>query len=317
MVLELPYGIGVTLRGIELWASDGTLYTSALTAGDVKIYKDGAAGANLGTLPSISVGSTYDVALTASELSAAQCVIEFVDQDGPAYVKRTITVRTVLHPSAFDPQGVILMGTAQTTGTDDTKVRLANGDQPEAGWDIELFAGPVIDRRVIASVNTIGGGDFEAVFDRALAASADNTTQYRIYGGSLATTVAEYQNGLALEATLGTPTDTDLATDLVNVQSVVDALAASDVLYKKATAVTAFVFYMELTAGGAATGITVTAQVSKDGAAFATTSASVVEISDGWYKVDLSGTEMNADEIAFKATGTGCVQRNIKIRTQS
>lgn len=86
--------------------------------------------------------------------------------------------------------------------------------------------------------------------------------------------------------------------------------------YKKATAVTAFGFYMELTAGGPATGITVTVQVSKDGGAFSTVAGAVTEIGNGCYEVDLSGTEMNADEILFKATGTGCNQTTLKIRTQ-
>ena len=86
--------------------------------------------------------------------------------------------------------------------------------------------------------------------------------------------------------------------------------------YKKATGVTAFGFYMELTAGGPATGITVTVQVSKDGGAFSTVAGAVTEIGNGCYEVDLSGTEMNADEILFKATGTGCNQTTLKIRTQ-
>ena len=102
--------------------------------------------------------------------------------------------------------------------------------------------------------------------------------------------------------------------------NVVSSGAAAGVTgYKKNTAVTAFMFYMELTAGGPATGVTVTVQISKDGGAFANVtdgSGTATEVSDGWYQVDLTGTEMNADEVALKATGTACNQRNIKIRTQ-
>lgn len=64
------------------------------------------------------------------------------------------------------------------------------------------------------------------------------------------------------------------------------------------------------------TGITVTATISKDGAAFAACTNSVSEISGGWYKITLTSTEMNADAIALKFTGTGCAQRNVYLRTQ-
>lgn len=105
----------------------------------------------------------------------------------------------------------------------------------------------------------------------------------------------------------------------VGVNVVSSGTAAGVTGYKKNTAVTAFMFYMELTAGGPSTGATVTVQISKDGGAFAnvTDGAGVAtEVSNGWYQVDLTATEMNADEIALKATATSTNQRNIKIRTQ-
>ena len=102
--------------------------------------------------------------------------------------------------------------------------------------------------------------------------------------------------------------------------NVVSSGAAAGVTgYKKATAVTAFGFYVELTAGGPATGKTITVQISKDGGSFANVadgSGTATEIGSGFYQVDLTGTEMNADEVLLKATGTDCNQRNIKIRTQ-
>lgn len=94
-------------------------------------------------------------------------------------------------------------------------------------------------------------------------------------------------------------------------------LLASDVTYKRATAVTAFMFYMSLTDGTPGTGLTVTATISKDGGAFAGVAGAVTEVSAGWYKHNLTGTEMTADEVALKYTATGASQRNIKIRTQA
>lgn len=102
--------------------------------------------------------------------------------------------------------------------------------------------------------------------------------------------------------------------------NVVSSGAAAGVTgYKKNTAVTAFGFYVELAAGGPATGVTITCQVGKDGGAFANVTAGAgvaTEVSNGWYKINLTAGEMNADEVTFKATGTACNQRNIKIRTQ-
>lgn len=51
------------------------------------------------------------------------------------------------------------------------------------------------------------------------------------------------------------------------------------------------------------TGTTVTCQRSIDGAAFANcTTATATEMSAGWYKLNLSGADLNGDRIAFKAT---------------
>ena len=97
----------------------------------------------------------------------------------------------------------------------------------------------------------------------------------------------------------------------VNVVGYTDAAGA----FKKNVAVSAFPFYLELTAGGPATGKTVTVQVSKDGGAFGTVAGSVTEVSGGWYEVDLTATELNADTVAFKATATSTNQRNIAIVT--
>lgn len=203
MLIELEYGQAATLRGIELWDNDGAIYASALASGDVKIYKNGGAGANLGTLPSVSVGNTYDVVLTAAELQTTQAVIEFVDQPaGTAFASRTITIQTWGHPSAFDPQGVILAGTAQTTGTTAAVVRLANGQEPEAGQDIEFVAGPWLGRRVITSVEDMGASNYQATLDRAAPVSLDNTSRYRISGGSLPTSVEEFTADVATAASI-------------------------------------------------------------------------------------------------------------------
>lgn len=53
------------------------------------------------------------------------------------------------------------------------------------------------------------------------------------------------------------------------------------------------------------TGLTVTAEVSKDGAAFGAAGGTVTEIGNGVYHFDASQADMNADQIVFKFTATG------------
>jgi len=60
-----------------------------------------------------------------------------------------------------------------------------------------------------------------------------------------------------------------------------------------------------------ATGLTITAEISKDGGAFAACANSAAEISDGLYKISFTAAERNADVMTFKATATGGDQRTI------
>jgi hypothetical protein len=65
----------------------------------------------------------------------------------------------------------------------------------------------------------------------------------------------------------------------------------------------------------AATGKTVTGQISKDGGAFGALTNAVSEIGSGMYKVNLTQAEMNADVIHLKFAATDCDQRIIPVYT--
>lgn len=64
------------------------------------------------------------------------------------------------------------------------------------------------------------------------------------------------------------------------------------------------------------TGLTVTAQRSIDGAAFALCANSVVEVSNGWYKINLAAADLNGDTVALRFTASGAATRNVTIVTQ-
>ncbi|KKL64803.1 hypothetical protein LCGC14_2161300, partial [marine sediment metagenome] len=86
---------------------------------------------------------------------------------------------------------------------------------------------------------------------------------------------------------------------------------------EKNVALSAFMFTMvDVTDGYTPeTGLTVTAQISKDGAAFVAANNSVSEISAGWYKIDFDQAEMNYDTLAWRFSATGCRDRSITVTT--
>lgn len=107
--------------------------------------------------------------------------------------------------------------------------------------------------------------------------------------------------------------DNFLDTEIADILTAVQALQT----YPKNVAIAAFMFYMEDADGAAVTGATVSTFISKDGGAFAATAtATATEVSSGWYKVALTQTEANCDELAFRATATGARTCNMKVRMQ-
>lgn len=92
------------IDGIVLIVAGGTDYKVAptLAAGDAKISKDGGAFANLATLPAVTPagGSAVRISLSATELSCARAVIQFVDVAGAEWEDQEIIVETFGNASA-------------------------------------------------------------------------------------------------------------------------------------------------------------------------------------------------------------------------
>jgi hypothetical protein len=103
-----------------------------------------------------------------------------------------------------------------------------------------------------------------------------------------------------------------------NVQGNLTGTVGGRVNLKKNTAFSNFPFTMyDSSTHLPATGLTVTATRSIDGAAFASCTNSVVEVGSGSYKIDLSSADMNGESIKLKLTATGADQQDITIVTQS
>lgn len=117
---------------------------------------------------------------------------------------------------------------------------------------------------------------------------------------------------------------------LANIKSLIDALdTVADAIKDKTdllpsepaknVALSNFTFLMVLASDHItpATGKTITSQISKDGGAFANCTNSVSEIANGFYKISLTQTEMNANIVALKFTETNCDQRSIVMVTST
>jgi hypothetical protein len=78
---------------------------------------------------------------------------------------------------------------------------------------------------------------------------------------------------------------------------------------KKNTALNNFAFVMIDSADNVTpkTGLTVTAQRSIDGGAFAACANSVTEIGNGAYRINLATTDVNGDTVLFRFTATGAL----------
>jgi hypothetical protein len=79
------------------------------------------------------------------------------------------------------------------------------------------------------------------------------------------------------------------------------------------TALANFEFVMVDTSGVPKTGLTVTAQRSIDGGAFASCSNSVTELSNGVYVISLSAADVNGNVITLRFTATGAQDRLITV----
>lgn len=147
-------------------------------------------------------------------------------------------------------------------------------------------------------------------------------------GASLAADIA------SAYARIGAPAGASIAADLVTIAGYIDTeiaalvsmataiKAVTDALpegFKKNTAFSNFVFFMADSTDHVTgkTALTVTAQRSIDGGAFAACTNAVAEIANGWYKINLSAADLNGDSIALKFTATGADATGISIKTKA
>lgn len=123
--------------------------------------------------------------------------------------------------------------------------------------------------------------------------------------GTAAKTILKQFRVVAAETTAGYP-----------VADIHAVLAAASNM-KKNVAFNSFMFVMtDATTHAPATGLTVTATRSIDGAAFASCANSVSEVANGVYKINLANTDLNGNNITLRFTATGADDRLLTLITQ-
>lgn len=106
---------------------------------------------------------------------------------------------------------------------------------------------------------------------------------------------------------------TSISGDITAIKAKTDNLPSS---VKKNAALAAFPFVMVDSNGDPATGLTVTAERSIDGAALAGCANAVTEVANGIYKINLAAGDLNGDTIILRFTATGAKARLITLITK-
>jgi hypothetical protein len=257
--------------------------TPTLAAGDVTISKDGGAFANLTTLPTVTpaAGKSVKVTLSATEMTADNVLIVFSDAAGAQWCDLSINIQTAARQ----------IDDLMATYTQPTGFLAATFPTDPADQSLLIAATDAI----IADTN-----DIQARLPAALVA------------GRLDASVGAYQAGLtAADSVLVTPAN-KLATDATGrvTEASVDGI-------QKNTALNNFEFLMVDSTDGktAKTGLTVSAQRSIDGGAFAACANAVTEVGSGIYKINLATTDLNGDVITLRFSGTAALDRFVTIKT--
>lgn len=288
--------------------TDGSADNTAYGVGAMVVVRDATTKTQLARgILSAYTGSTKTVTLAADPGIFTMAVGD--------------TVQIILQPTQIGTASATA-GSLITAGTGTNQLSVASG--------LVKPAANSITSSVIAA-NAIGASQIASDAIAAAKIATGAITSAKFAAGAI--DAAAIANNAIDAATFAADVDAEILSYIVDDATRIDASALNTAnvtttpaistavaalqTYPKNVAVSAFMFYMEDADGAAVTGATVSCFISKDGGAFAATAtATATEVSSGWYKVALTQTEANCDELAFRATATGARTCNMKVRMQ-
>ncbi len=195
--------------------------------------------------------------------------------------------------------------------------------------DFMVLSSLVYDSMIVGDDNLqvdilqVGNSSASQIRFKDLIDTGYNSTTHKVQGVVLTdtTTTNSDMRGTNDASTASSLSTHDGKLDTVD-SNVVAIKAKTDNLpvpIKKNTALSAFPFFMvdSTSRPDGKTGLTVTSQRSINGGIFSNCTNPAVEVSNGWYKIDLSAADLNGDTIALKFTASGSDGRQITIITDT
>jgi hypothetical protein len=180
-MIQGRYGVALTFRAPIIKAAVDDFAVSGdwtPAAGDVKLSKDGANVANVGTLPT-AVGGTgsalWSWPLSATEMEAGEVLIQVVDSATKAVKDQGFRIRTL-------PHGALYTGKA-TAGAAST-ITIATGLNIRAGQVLELHGGTGAGQSLV--VNSYVTGTGVVTLENAWTVQPDSTSLYTIWPSPIA-----------------------------------------------------------------------------------------------------------------------------------
>lgn len=254
-------------------ATDGYTPETGITfsAGDIKVSKNGGAEANHGGSVTELAGGIYYYEATAAELDTAGFITIRFTKAGV----RTFVALCQVVP--FDPYDATALGLTRMDAAITSRASQASLD--------------VVDDFVDTEVSAI-----KAKTDNLPADPADASDVAAAFSGV----------NSKLDA-IDDFVDTEIATlqgDVTAIKAKTDNLPSG---VRKNTALNNFEFLMVDSGDHVTpkTGLTITAQRSIDGGAFASATNAAAEVGNGIYKINLSAADLNGDVVTLKFTASG------------
>jgi len=287
-----------------------------IASGDFKVSIDGGAFANLATLPSANPasGRAVMIDLSGTEMTGDSIVVQCVDAAGAEWCDLMVSIQTaarqiddLAYPAtsgrslAVDASGRVdvgaVLGTAQTAGDLKASMNTLQADTD----DIQTrLPAALVSGRMDSSLGAIAVGvDLSATMKTSVTTAATAATP----------------TAAAVTGAVGSVTGNVGGNVVGSVASVTAAVSVNSNV-KKNSASAGFTFVMtDSTNHAPATGLTITATRSIDGAAFGACTNAAAELSNGAYKIDLAAADVNGNHIMLRFTSTAADDRFIEIIT--
>lgn len=250
----------------------------------------------------------------------------------------TVTLASGTHAGAIIPTvvsvnsvsgavGSVTAGVTVTTNNDKTNYSLASGTQ----------AGVIIP--TVVSVNSVSGsvgsvtgavgsvtgnlgGSVNSVVNSIVTGTNNDKTGYSLSSSQTFNVTGNITGNVSGSVGSVTGSVGSVLGSVVtgtNADKTGYSLSSGQLFVKKNTGLNNFMFLMLDSSDHVTpkTGLTITSQVSIDGAAFGNTANSASEIGSGIYKINLATTDTNGTTLMFKFSSAGADTRYIEIVTQA